>query len=186
MAHQRDPTWRAIGVDPVALDADFGNYAAWTKYIRTLTRHYQCQHLLHTPIAANTNADDLYAERNLKTMLRATTLQLLSVDDTDDSTAHSIHLSITAGAPDQRAERRHADALELDLMALGGPVFVQAQRDAHLDIKTFSPGHHFATGAAFMSRILHSIRHIPDLMTTHAIHRHANTTTDADIYRLLE
>jgi hypothetical protein len=144
MAHQRDPTWRAIGVDPVALDADFGNYAAWTKYIRTLTRHYQCQHLLHTPIAANANADDLYAERNLKTVLRATTLQLLSVEDTDESTAHSIHLSITAGAPDldQRAERRHADALELDPMALGRPAFVQAQRDAHLDIKTISPGHH--------------------------------------------
>jgi hypothetical protein len=188
MAHQRDPTWRAIGIEPVALDADFGNYPAWTRYIRTLTQHYQCHHLLHTPTAADANADDLHAERNLKTVLRATTLQLLTVEDTDESTAHSIHASITAGAPDldQRAERRHADALELDLMALGGPAFVQAQRDAHLDVKTISPSHHYATSAAFMSRILHCIRDVPDLTTTHAIYKHANVTSDAEIYRLLE
>jgi hypothetical protein len=121
-------------------------------------------------------------------VLRATVLQLVSVEGTDESTAHSIHLSITAGAPDldQRAERRHADALELDLVALGGPVFVQSQKDAHLDVKTISPGRLYATGAAFMSCILHSIRDVPDLTTTHAIYRHANTTADADTYRLLE
>jgi hypothetical protein len=71
-------------------------------------------------------------------------------------------------------------------MALGGPVFVQAQRDAHLDVNTISPGHHYATGAEFMSRILHCMSDVPDLLTTHAIYRHANTTTVADIYRLLE
>jgi hypothetical protein len=187
MAHQRDPTWRAIGIDPVALDSDFGNYPAWTKYIRTLTSHYQCRHLLHTPLAADANADDLHAERNLKTVLRATTLQLITVEDTDKSTAHSIHASITAGALelDQRAVRRHADALELDLMALGGPAFVRAQRESYLDVKTISRGHHYATSAAFMSRILHCIRDVPDLTTTHAIYRHANVTSDAEIHRLL-
>jgi hypothetical protein len=123
-----------------------------------------------------------------KSVLRATTLKLRSVEDNGESTAHSIQLFITAGAPDvdQRAERRHADALEPDLMALRGPTFVQAQREAHFDIKTTCPGQHYATGAAFMTRILHSIRDVPDLATTHAIYRYANTTADADIYHLLE
>jgi hypothetical protein len=99
MEYQRDPTWRAIGVVPVLL-ADYQNHPSWTRYVRTLTGHYQCRNLLYTPIAYDANADDMHAERNLKTVLRATTLQLLTVEDTDESTAHSIHASITAGVPD--------------------------------------------------------------------------------------
>jgi hypothetical protein len=188
MAYQRDPAWRAVGVDPALLDGDYQNYPPWTKYPHTLTGHYQGRHLLHTPIAADANADDVHAEGNLKTVLRATTLQILTIDGTDASTARSIHASITAGAPDldQRAERRHADALDLDLMTLGGPAFVQAHRNGHLDVKTTSPSHQYATSVAFMSQIRRCIRDAPEHATTHAIYMHANVTTGTEIYRLLE
>jgi hypothetical protein len=132
------------------------------------------------------SADYLHTGRNHKTVLCATMLHLLTFEDTDESTADSIHASITVGAPDidQRAERRHADALEL--MALRGPAFLQAQRDAHLDVKTISPGHHYATSAAFKGRTLHCIRNVPYLTTTHAINSRGNVTSNAEIYRILQ
>jgi hypothetical protein len=66
-------------------------------------------------------------------------------------------------------------------MALGRSAFVQAHIDAHLDVKTISPSHHYATPSVFMNRILQCICDVTDLATTHAICRHANVTSDAEI-----